>query len=72
MTVSVKVINALEQDDPLNVRLWPAEPDGRIVTTDLDAATVVRAKTPSAISDMLTEEIATQVARFFYDHRLEE
>ncbi len=72
MTIAVKVINALEEKDPLAVRLWPAERDGRIVTTDLDAATVVRLKTPRAISGELSAKITEEVARFFYDHRLEE
>ena len=72
MAVTVKVINVLEKDDPLKVRLWPTEREGRIVTTELDAAAVIRAKNPEAISTLLTEQVAVEVGRFFYDHRLEE
>lgn len=70
ISVAVKVINVLEKKDRDKVRLWPAERDGRVVSADLDAAAVMQAKTPNAISDRLTRELAAKLARLFYDHRV--
>jgi hypothetical protein len=69
MSVAVKVINVLEKKDRSKVRLWPPERDGRVVSAELDAATVVRAETSKAISDRLTGKLADKLARLFYDHR---
>ena len=70
MSVAVKVINVLEKKERSKVRLWPAERDGRVMSTDLDAAAVMQAKTSKAISDRLTGELAAKLARLFYDHHV--
>jgi hypothetical protein len=71
MAVTVRVINpgAKERNE---VRLWPVEHRGRIVSTELDATDVIRAKTPTAISGKLTDQMAVEVGKLFYDHPAEE
>jgi hypothetical protein len=70
MAVAVKVLNALEKENKSKVRLWPAERDGRVLSVELDAATVIRAEKPEDVSDLLTQEMADEVAKLFYDHHV--
>lgn len=69
MVAAVKVINALEEEDRMRVRLWPAHPEGHRVTARASAADVTRAKTRDAVSKELTHQLAETIARLFHDHR---
>jgi len=72
MSVTVKVINAREEEDAGAVRLWPTEREGRLVSAELDAARVVRADSANEVAGMLLEQIAGDVAKLFYEHSLED
>ena len=69
-TVTVKVINVLEEKSPSRVRLWPTTPKGYLVTVSMNGNDVARAKTKDAISKELAGRLAVDVAKLFYDHRL--
>lgn len=71
MSATVKVVNALAEQRG-EERLWPVQPEGRIVTTELPAAEVMRAKTPTAVASSLTDALAEQIAGLFHEHALEE
>jgi hypothetical protein len=71
MSVTVKVIDALTKTRG-EERLWPVQREGHIVSTELHANEVLRAKTPPAIAAKLTDKTAEQVARLFYEYPLEE
>ena len=71
MAVAVKVID-VHAKQRAEVRLWPVDREGRIVSTELHANEVIRAKTPEAISRRLTEKVAGEVGKLFYEHPLEE
>ncbi|MCO6435916.1 MAG: hypothetical protein J5J06_02385 [Phycisphaerae bacterium] len=70
VSVSVKVINAKEERDRTKVRLWPESPEGRVITASLDGSTVARLKTRKAIAEELARNLAENIAKLFYDHRL--
>ena len=71
MAVAVKVIDARAKQRA-EVRLWPVDREGRIVSTELHANEVMRAKTAEAISRGLTEKVAAEVGKLFYEHPLED
>ena len=71
MSVTVRVVNALAEERGQE-RLWPVQREGHIVSTELHANEVMRAKTPPAIASKLADKMAEQIARLFYEHRLEE
>jgi hypothetical protein len=66
MSVTVKVINALEKENAEKVRLWPDEREGRIVSTDLDARAVVQSKDNTAVANKLMEKLVVEIAKPFY------
>ena len=72
MAVTVKVLNVLEKKDKTKVRLWPLQHDGRLVSVDLDANVVVKAKTPEAISKLLAAKLAEKVAKLLYEYPLDD
>ncbi len=71
MTVTLKVVNARAAERS-EVRLWPVDRQGRIISAELNANDVVRAKSPEGISSLLTDKVAQQVGELFYEHPLEE
>lgn len=71
-TVRVKVINVLEKEQRLRVRLWPQNPEGEQMTAELSAAVVSVAKTKDGTSKKLAERLGADVARLFYEHRADE
>jgi hypothetical protein len=72
ITVTLKVINALEETDRNKVRLWPPERDGRIVDVEIGAGAVTRAKNRAGIVDALCEKLAEKVVKNFYDRLMED
>ncbi len=68
--VSVKVINAREEEDRLRVRLWPDEPEGYRVLAQVSAGEAGQAKTKDKISKLLTDRLATNIAKLFHEYRL--
>ncbi len=70
MTAAVKVINVLETKSASQVRLWPQNPRGQVVSVSMTGSEVLIAKTKSAISKELARRAAEAVAKFFYEHRL--
>ncbi len=72
MGVSVKVINVLEDKDPSSVRLWPRSRQGHPVEVELTAEKVIRAANQQEILKELTGALAAQVARCFYDRRMDD
>ncbi len=71
MSVTVRVINA-NATRHIDVRLWPTEREGKLITTELHANEVVRAKRPGVIVGLLTEKMADDVVKLFYDHPMDE
>ena len=67
--VTLKVID-VNAKDRSRVRLWPTAPQGRRVTITLTGSEVSIAKTKDAIARKLTDKLASQTAKFFYDFRL--
>jgi hypothetical protein len=72
MNVSVKVLNAREKQNRSRVRLWPLNPKGQPVGVTLTASEVQVEKTKKAISQELATRLAVQIARLFYEHRLDD
>jgi hypothetical protein len=70
MGVTVKVINALEEEDRSKVRLWPDSPSGESFEIELGAGMVTRAKSRKAIIKLMCEEMAKEIALRFYDHKV--
>ena len=70
LTVTVKVINVLEKESRSRVRLWPASPEGRLITASLTGSEAALAKTKDAISKELARRLTVKIAKLFYDHRL--
>jgi hypothetical protein len=70
ITVVVKVINVLETKSASQVRLWPQNPRGQVVSAGMTGSEVLIAKTKDAISKELTRRAAEAIAKFFYEHRL--
>jgi len=68
--VAAKVINVLEKTDRRKVRLWPKSRDGRIVTTELSANDVSRAKTREGVLRELTTTAADNIVNFFHDRAM--
>ena len=71
MTITVKVVNVMATEAS-EVRLWPTERQGRMVSVELHANDVIRAKKPEMISYMLTDKVAMEVVKLFYDHPFED
>lgn len=69
-SVTVKVIDVLEEKRRSRVRLWPQSPQGRLATVTLNGSEVARRKTKDAISRELSAQLAQTIAKFFYEHRL--
>jgi hypothetical protein len=70
--VTVKVVNVLETQQRSRVRLWPASPEGHLVVARMAGSEVSIAKTRGQIAKELSQRLAADVARLFYDHRAPE
>ncbi len=70
LTLSIKILNADEMDDPSDVRLWPADERGHINKTELSAIEVERLKGSNASARALAEKAAKPIGRLFYEHTL--
>ncbi|MCP4246494.1 MAG: hypothetical protein GY778_05545 [bacterium] len=70
LSVTVKVLNALETENRARVRLWPTERQGRMVTVELNANEMVRAEKPELIAKLLCAKMAVEVTKLFYDYPL--
>jgi len=70
LSVMVKVINAEEKKNRNKVRLWPTEPDGRLVSVEIDANKFLKAETPEARGILLAAKLSEKVARLFYDYAM--
>jgi len=66
--VSILVIDP-NQTDKWKVRQWPVSPNGQLVSAKIPGDKVNRAKTRDAISKILTDQLATKIARYFHDYR---
>lgn len=71
MTVTVRVVNA-QAENKGEVRLWPTQREGQIVTVELPADKVFNAKSRRQIAGKLTDKMAEQVAQIFYEIPLED
>ena len=69
LTVSVRVINALEKKKRMRVRLWPVSPDGHSLTVIMTGSEVSIARTKNEIAKELANRMSVEVAKLFYDHR---
>lgn len=67
--VTIKVLD-VHQQRRSRVRLWPDTPQGKRLTVTMTGSEVQMAKTKDRISKKLSELMAFQIARLFYDHRL--
>jgi len=72
LSVTVKVLNVLEKKDRTRVRLWPSEREGRLVTVELNANVVMKAKTPEVAGKILAANMAEEVAKLFYEYPLDD
>lgn len=70
--VNVKVLNVLEKKKRSRVRLWPMSPAGQPVRAQLHGADVIRLKKLDAIGQELAKTLAQDIAKLFYDHRLDD
>ena len=70
LSVTVKVINALEKESRTRVRLWPTSPQGYPLTVSMSGSEVSIAKGKDPISKELAGRLAVEIAKLFYDHRL--
>jgi len=71
-SVAVKIINAAEKDSRTRVRLWPTSPRGHLVAVTMGGSEVFIAKTKDAIAKELASRLAVDVAKLFYEHRLDD
>ena len=71
-TVTVKVVNVLEEKRRTRVRLWPESTRGHVVTASLDGSRAAAEKTRDALARTLAHRLAAKIAKLFYDHRLGE
>lgn len=69
MQVAVKVINVLEKKRRSKVRLWPMLPEGKTVRVELSAADVNRAKNRRGLIKELTNTLAVEIVKNFYDRK---
>lgn len=70
LTVTVKVINALEKENRGRARLWPASPRGEEIAVSMTGSEVALAKTKDGTAKDLARRLAVKTARRFYEHRL--
>ena len=70
IVVTVKVVNTMEDANPARARLWPENPAGHTVAVTLTGSEVSLAKTQDAILKELTNRLAVDIAKLFYEHRL--
>lgn len=70
-TVTVKVISVFEKRHRSRVRLWPMSSQGHLVTVSLTGSEVTIAKRKDAISKELAGRLAVDIAKLFYDYRLD-
>ena len=68
-SVSVKVINALEEKNRTRVRLWPTSPTGHAIHVRMDGSEVSMARNKDTIAKELGHRLAGEIAKLFYDHR---
>ncbi|MGQ9649987.1 MAG: hypothetical protein ACUVXJ_07740 [Phycisphaerae bacterium] len=68
--VKLKVFNAREEDK-LKIRLWPAERDGRRIDITISPHEARRCKSRSELDRLLASTMADEVAKLFYDHKVE-
>ena len=60
-TVSVKVINVLEKENRLRVRVYPTTPEGRLVSASLSGSEMVPLKTRERISQELMKKLGVSI-----------
>ena len=65
----VKVLNVAEKERRSQVRLWPDSPGGHPVSASLAGDEAAREETKDAIAKKLSERLAEDVAKLFYEHR---
>ncbi|HPD31854.1 MAG TPA: hypothetical protein PLL20_17820 [Phycisphaerae bacterium] len=68
--VKLKVFNAREEDR-LKIRLWPPERDGRRIDITISPHEARRCKSRSELDRLLASTMADEVAKLFYDHKVE-
>jgi len=69
-SITVKVLNVLEEKNRSRVRLWPISPQGHPITVIMSGSEVSIAKTKDAISKELANRLSVRIAKLFYDYRL--
>lgn len=67
--VTIKVLNVLEKENPMQVRLWPQSPEGHRVDVSMSGSEASIAKTKDGIAKELTKRMSERLARLFYDYR---
>jgi len=71
VVVSIRVIDA-KATNKWKARLWPDNPQGKIVQVQLNASAVHRAKSRDGVAKALSAELARKLAHPFYSRRLED
>lgn len=67
--ITVKILNVLEKENPMQVRLWPPTPQGHRIDVSMSGSEAGIAKTKEGIVKELTKRMAERLARLFYDYR---
>jgi len=66
--VTVKVLNVHETKSRNRVRLWPGNPEGRLVSASLAGSEILMLSNKDAIARKLSKKLGFTISRLFYDH----
>jgi hypothetical protein len=72
IAVTVKVVNPKGSKSEGTVRLWPEEREGHPIKAELSANEASRHDSRREIAKALSQKLATEVARLFYEHTLQD
>lgn len=70
-SLMLKVIDATAEKRE-DVRLWPLDREGRLVSVTLTPNELHEAKTRTAVHDAMAAAMADKIARMFYEYKIEE
>lgn len=68
--VVLKVFN-IKAEEKENLRLWPAQPDGRLVEATIKSHEIRACKTAAQVHEKLADALADTIAKLFYRYRIE-
>lgn len=69
-TVMLKVLNS-RATDRKDVRLWPTDPDGRLVEAEVDPHTIRRCKDAKQAQTKMAEELTVEIMKLFVEQKVQ-